>query len=180
MNEKRVILVGGGTRSGKSRFALNLAEKLGEKRLFIATAQARDAEMAARIRQHQDSRGPTFVTLEEPLALPEALREIHGRDVVVIDCLTLWLANMLLGGTTSTAIHERVRDLGAALQRRTFHAVVVTNEVGMGIVPESSLGRLFRDVAGLAHQHLSQMADEVYFAVLGTMLRLKPHPEFIP
>src|SRR5258708_39980568 len=98
MKEKRVILVGGGTRSGKSRFALSLAEKLGDKRLFIATAQARDEEMAARIRAHQDSRGPTFSTLEEPLALPEALSEIHGRDVVVIDCLTLWLANMLLWG----------------------------------------------------------------------------------
>ena len=101
MNEKRFILVGGGARSGKSRFALSLAEKLGEKRLFIATAQARDEEMAARIRQHQDSRGTDFRRWRNPWHFPEALREIHDRDVVVIDCLTFWLANMLLDGTTS-------------------------------------------------------------------------------
>src|SRR5437867_2137855 len=95
---KKIILIGGGTRSGKSRFALTLAEKLGMKRLFVATGQAKDAEMAERIRKHQESRGDAFPTLEEPLALPESLKEIKDKDVVVIDCLTLWLANLLLDG----------------------------------------------------------------------------------
>ncbi len=177
---KKIILIGGGTRSGKSRYALNVAEKLGTKRLFVATGQAKDAEMEERIRKHQESRGAAFPTLEEPLALPESLNDIKDKDVVVIDCLTLWLANLLLGGKSPVEIERRVYDLAAVLERRSFHAVVVTNEVGMGIVPESSLGRVFRDVAGLAHQHLSRLADEVYFAVLGTMLRLKPQPAFIP
>lgn len=179
MTDGQLILVGGGTRSGKSRYALSLAARLGAQRLFVATGQAKDAEMADRIRKHQLSRGPGFRTLEEPLELAEALTRIADVDVVVIDCLTLWLANLLLEGRTPEAIDDCVRTLSAVLARRQFHAVVVTNEVGLGIVPESSLGRTFRDVAGLAHQQLSQLADEVYFAVLGTMLRLKPQPAFV-
>jgi adenosylcobinamide kinase/adenosylcobinamide-phosphate guanylyltransferase len=180
VENKRIILVGGGTRSGKSAFALGLARKLGSRRLFIATCQARDEEMAERIRKHQNSRGPDFDTLEVPVALAEAVAEAKGTDVVVVDCLTLWLANLLLEGKTLEEIESRVHDLAAVLERRSCHVVLVTNEVGMGIVPESSLGRLFRDVAGVAHQLLSQTADEVYFAVLGTLLRLKPQPAFVP
>jgi adenosylcobinamide kinase / adenosylcobinamide-phosphate guanylyltransferase len=179
MPAKSLILIGGGTRSGKSRFALNLAAKLGTRRLFIATGQAKDAEMAARIRAHQAARGDDFQTLEEPLALPDALQSVTNVDVVVIDCLTLWLANLLLEKKTPEQIEVSVRDLIDALEGRTFHTMIVTNEVGMGIVPESSLGRLFRDIAGSAHQNLSDRADEVYFALLGTMLRLKPQPAFI-
>jgi adenosylcobinamide kinase/adenosylcobinamide-phosphate guanylyltransferase len=180
MTDKKIILIGGGARSGKSRFALTLARQLGARRLFVATAQAKDDEMHARIQKHQESRGPDFPTLEEPLALANALREVKDVDVVVIDCLTLWLANLLLAGKTPAQIETRVRELGDVLGRRTFHAIVVTNEIGLGIVPETPLGRLFRDVAGSAHQQLSQAADEVYFAVLGTLLRLKPAPAFIP
>jgi adenosylcobinamide kinase / adenosylcobinamide-phosphate guanylyltransferase len=179
MPAQSLILIGGGTRSGKSRFALSLAVKLGTRRLFIATGQAKDAEMTARICAHQQARGADFQTLEESLALPETLRNITGADVVVIDCLTLWLANLLLENKTPEQIDGFVRDLIEALERRPFHTVIVTNEVGMGIVPESSLGRLFRDIAGSAHQRLSERADEVYFALLGTMLRLKPQPTFI-
>src|ERR1019366_7770710 len=111
MTDKRMILVGGGTRSGKSRFALTLAEKLGKRRLFVATGQAKDEEMADRIRKHQESRGPDFPTLEEPLALPEALEKVKDVDVVVIDCLTFWLATLLLEGMTPAEIESRVRDL---------------------------------------------------------------------
>jgi adenosylcobinamide kinase/adenosylcobinamide-phosphate guanylyltransferase len=193
MQNNKIVLVGGGTRSGKSRFALTLAKRLGKKRLFIATApppqplSSRERgdevtgyeEMADRIRKHQASRGPDFLTREVPLALAENLCEVNDADVVVIDCLTFWLANLLLEGIAPEDIERRVHDLGAVLERRAFHAVVVSSEVGMGIVPESSLGRLFRDVAGLAHQHLSQRADDVYFAVLGTLLRLKPQPAFV-
>ena len=180
MPSKSLILIGGGTRSGKSRFALSLAAKLGTRRLFIATGQAKDAEMAARIRAHQAARGADFQTLEEPLALPEALQSVTNADVVVIDCLTLWLANLLLENRSAEQIDGSVSELIAVLERRRFHGLIVTNEVGMGIVPESALGRLFRDIAGSAHQRLSERADEVYFALLGTMLRLKPQPAFVP
>jgi adenosylcobinamide kinase/adenosylcobinamide-phosphate guanylyltransferase len=180
MQTNRIILVGGGARSGKSRFALNLAMKLGARRLFVATGQARDDEMAQRIRAHQQSRGADFHTVEEPLSVTEVLRHIENVDVVLIDCLTLWLANLLLDGNTPEQIDRRVHELVEVCLRRTFHAVVVTNEVGMGIVPETPLGRVFRDVAGLAHQTWSRHADEVYLGMLGTLLRLKPAPEFIP
>ncbi len=173
-----VILVGGGVRSGKSAFALALARRRGGRRLFLATAQAGDAEMAERIRRHRQTRGPDFDTLEEPLAVPEAIRQAR-HDVIVLDCLTLWLANLLCAGHDAEAVLGRVDDLAAALAPRSSAVIIVTNEVGMGIVPESALGRTFRDVAGSAHQRLSTAADEVYCALLGTMLRLKPAPAFL-
>jgi adenosylcobinamide kinase/adenosylcobinamide-phosphate guanylyltransferase len=181
MQHNRIILIGGGVRSGKSRFALSLAEKLGKQRLFIATAEAKDEEMLERIRKHQQGRtAKNFLTLEVPLDVPELLDTVHDAHVVVIDCLTLWLTNLLMEGKTAADIEARVSDLRDVLARRAFHAVLVTNEVGLGIVPESSLGRIFRDVAGSAHQCLSQLADEVYFSMLGTLLRLKPQPAFVP
>jgi adenosylcobinamide kinase/adenosylcobinamide-phosphate guanylyltransferase len=182
----RIILVGGGARSGKSRFALARARRLGARRTFVATGQALDAEMAERIATHVRTRGADFRTVEEPLALPEALVAIGGgdgagddsstADVVVVDCLTLWLSNLVCRSDTEAAIAERVDALGDALVRRRFHAIVVTNEVGLGIVPESPLGRLFRDVAGRAHQRLAAVADEIHLAILGTILRLRPEP----
>lgn len=187
----RIILVGGGARSGKSRFALGRARRLGARRVFVATGQALDAEMAERIATHVRTRGADFRTVEEPLALPEALVALGGggdatssADVVVVDCLTLWLSNLVCKGDSEGASIERlaalcdeqVDALAAALARRRFHAIVVTNEVGLGIVPEAPLGRVFRDVAGRAHQRLAAQADEIHLAILGTILRLRPEP----
>jgi adenosylcobinamide kinase/adenosylcobinamide-phosphate guanylyltransferase len=171
-----VVLIGGGARSGKSQFALARARRLGARRVFVATAQALDGEMTERIAAHARTRGADFRTIEEPLALPEALAAIDDADVVVIDCLTLWLSNLLLRGDTEAQVAARVDALGAALARRRFHALLVTNEVGLGIVPEAPLGRLFRDVAGRAHQRLAAIADEIHLAILGTILRLRPEP----
>jgi adenosylcobinamide kinase/adenosylcobinamide-phosphate guanylyltransferase len=180
----RIILVGGGARSGKSRFALARARRLGARRVFVATGQALDAEMAERIAAHVRTRGDDFRTVEEPLALAETLialgggerRDDSNADVVVVDCLTLWLSNLVCRGDSEGTIAEQVDALGAALARRRFHAIVVTNEVGLGIVPEAPLGRLFRDVAGRAHQRLATLADEIHLAILGTILRLRPEP----
>jgi len=174
MSNPRTILVGGGARSGKSDFALSLARTLGKRRLFLATAQAGDEEMAARIRRHRESRGDDFTTIEEPLEVLESIRRHNGYDVIVLDCLTLWLSNMLLEGAAVEAILGRIDDLIAVLADGAMHAVIITNEVGMGLVPETPVGRVFRDVAGFAHQRLSKAADEVYFTVLGTILRIKP------
>ena len=172
----RIILIGGGARSGKSSFALARARVLGAKRVFVATGQSLDGEMAERIAAHVQTRGPDFRTVEEPLELPEALQAIDDADVVVVDCLTLWLSNMLCRGDGEAQIAARVDALAAALQRWRFHALVVTNEVGLGVVPESALGRLFRDVAGRAHQRLAAVADEIFLAILGTVLRVRPEP----
>jgi adenosylcobinamide kinase/adenosylcobinamide-phosphate guanylyltransferase len=180
----RIILVGGGARSGKSRFALARARRLGARRVFVATGQALDAEMAERIAAHVRTRGDDFRTVEEPLALPEALVTLGGgerasdatTDVVVVDCLTLWLSNLICRGDSEAVVAEQVDALGAALARRRFHAIVVTNEVGLGIVPEAPLARLFRDVVGRAHQRLAALCDEIHLAILGTILRLRPEP----
>ena len=171
-----VVLIGGGVRSGKSRFALQRARQLGARRTFVATATRSDPEMQARIEAHIKERGGELETIEAPLALCAALQEISVADVVVIDCLTLWLANSLLAEQTEEAILAQLATLVASLRRARFHSVVVTNEVGMGVVPDSALGRAFRDLCGRAHQQLATVADEIYFAVLGTMLRLRPSP----
>jgi adenosylcobinamide kinase/adenosylcobinamide-phosphate guanylyltransferase len=172
----RVALVGGGTRSGKSAFALALARTRGERRVFVATAQVFDAEMRARIAAHVESRGPDFRTLEEPLALAGVLSALRDVDVVVIDCITLWLSNLLLSQLAPAAIEARIGELATVLQAGCFHCVIVTNEVGMGIVPETPLGRSFRDLSGLANQRLAAIADDVYWAMLGSILRVRPAP----
>lgn len=169
----RTILVGGGARSGKSGFALGYARRLGERRVFVATAEGLDDEMRTRIARHREERGADFVTLEAPLALPAVLAELDA-EVVVIDCLTLWLSNLLMAGVAD--VDERVEALAAVLARRRFHALVVSNEVGMGVVPETPLGRAFRDVTGRAHQRLASTADEIYLAAMGMVLRVHPGP----
>ncbi|MDB4973824.1 MAG: cobP, partial [Myxococcaceae bacterium] len=173
----RSILIGGGVRSGKSAYALVRARELGTRRAFIATAEAFDDEMRERALRHREERGREFHTLEAPRELVEALREAaRHADVVVVDCLTLWLSNLLLDGLDAAAIALRVRELCAVIAQLGVHVVVVTNEVGLGIVPDSRLGRLFRDVSGAAHQALSKQCDELYFAVMGQLLRLRPGP----
>lgn len=173
---RKVVLVGGGARSGKSTFALVRARELGTRRLFVATARPYDAEMVERIARHRAERGAEFDTIEEPVALPELLLGVRDHDVVVVDCLTLWLSNLLLDGMSSGAIERRVEDLAGALARLPCHVVLVTNEVGMGLHPETALGRTFRDLAGRAHQRLALAADELHLAVLGVLVRLKPGP----
>lgn len=176
MTRPILALVGGGARSGKSAFALEHARSLGARRTLLATAEAHDDEMRARIAQHRRERGGDFATVEEPFALPEALRGLRDLDVVVIDCLTLWLSNLLLRDEPAQRIAEQVDQLCQTLRAAPFHSVVVTNEVGMGIVPESALGRTFRDLAGSAHQRIARSADQVYLAAVGCVLRVQPAP----
>jgi len=172
----RKILIGGGARCGKSELALRLARGLGERRIFIATAEAGDAEMASRIVRHSKERGPDFRTLEVPFELEAAFRSLKDVDVVVLDCLTLWLSNLLCRGFNEDDILRRFKDWAAAARGLRCHLIVVSNEVGLGLVPETPLGRVFRDVAGRAHRLLAEGSDEVYFGVMGQMLRLKPAP----
>ena len=171
----KVILIGGGARSGKSRFALTYAERMGGRCTFVATAQASDDEMAARIARHQAERHADWVTVEEPLALPETLARIDA-DVVLVDCLTLWLANLLMRGDASADVESSVERLVQTAAAHRGHVIMVTNEVGMGLVPEHALGRLFRDIAGRAHQRIAAAADEVYMAAMGLVIRLRPGP----
>jgi adenosylcobinamide kinase/adenosylcobinamide-phosphate guanylyltransferase len=171
-----VVVIGGGARSGKSRYAEERAALHAGERRFLATAVAFDDEMRARVAAHQRDRGERFVTVEVPDALEEALRDCAGASVVVIDCLTLWLTNLLLAGLSDAEIEARVEGLVAALHAVPCEVLIVTNEVGMGIVPEHALARRFRDIAGRAHQRLGREADELILATLGVLLRLRPGP----
>lgn len=182
MTAARLIVVGGGVRSGKSAFALELARGLGSRRAFVATAQAFDAEMRDRIEWHVSERGDEFETYEEPVELASLLGRLRA-DVVVVDCLTLWLSNLLLRDPAPqvAALEAEIDRFAAVLGERRSHVILVTNEVGMGVVPESALGRLFRDLAGRTHQRVCASADAIYFAAMGCMLRLAPAPvELVP
>ncbi|HEU0121365.1 MAG TPA: bifunctional adenosylcobinamide kinase/adenosylcobinamide-phosphate guanylyltransferase [Bryobacteraceae bacterium] len=164
-----ILLVGGGSRSGKSRHALQLARRYGPRRGFLATAQAFDDEMRERIRKHQDERAGEFATEEEPFDPASVVRRVEGSlDVMIVDCLTLWLSNVMLSG----------REIDMTAQLDTMAAsplpcVLVTNEVGCGIVPDNALAREFRDRAGWLNQAAMERAVEAYWLIFGAPLRLK-------
>lgn len=167
-------LVLGGARSGKSAFAQGAAEakasETGGRLVMIATAQAFDAEMVERIARHRQDRGSDWATLEAPFDLIAVLASLRDRDIVVVDCLTLWLSNLMLD---ERDVAIAVSDLVAAVGRFEGALWLVSNEVGFGIVPDNALARRFRDEAGRLHQALAQAADAVTLVVAGLTLRLK-------
>jgi adenosylcobinamide kinase/adenosylcobinamide-phosphate guanylyltransferase len=171
----RITLITGGARSGKSSYALTLAGAYPPgRRYFVATAEARDAEFADRIERHRRDRGDGFVTVEEPVALARALDEIDDRAaIVVIDCLTLWIANLMERALDDDPILQRVDGLIAAARRARFHTVMVSGEVGSAIVPENPLARRFRDLLGWANQRIAQNAERAILMVAGCPLILK-------
>jgi adenosylcobinamide kinase / adenosylcobinamide-phosphate guanylyltransferase len=171
-----LILIGGGVRSGKSRWARKFAEERGQERVFIATARPSDAEMIARIERHRIERAENYHTVECPVDLTAALDAIDLAEVVVIDCLTAWLSNLLLLKLSNDAILDQVDRLFDSVLRSRADVILVTNEVGLGMVALSELGRRFQDVNGWAHQRLSAAATQIYFAAMGCLLRLRPAP----
>ncbi|OWV77308.1 adenosylcobinamide kinase/adenosylcobinamide phosphate guanyltransferase [Rhizobium sp. R339] len=164
-------LVLGGARSGKSRFAENLITSSGLERHYIATGRAWDDEMQARIDQHKADRGGSWTTHEEPLDLAERLKAIDGAGrAIIVDCLTLWLTNLMMEGRD---IALQAAALAAWLPQAKAKLVIVSNEVGLGIVPENRMAREFRDHAGRLHQMIAAKADEVYFIAAGLPLKMK-------
>jgi adenosylcobinamide kinase/adenosylcobinamide-phosphate guanylyltransferase len=165
------ILILGGARSGKSRHAEELAAVHKGPRVYIATATAGDEEMAMRILAHQARRGQDWATVEEPLELLAALRASARDDTfVLVDCITLWLTNLMMD---KRDIAGEVEDLCDSLKALPGRICLVSNEVGLGIVPDNPMGRYFRDEAGFANQMLAQAADEAFFLVSGLPMRLK-------
>jgi adenosylcobinamide kinase / adenosylcobinamide-phosphate guanylyltransferase len=167
----RVSLVLGGARSGKSRYAECLVEEAAAGGTYCATAEAGDAEMAARIAAHRARRGAFWHTVEEGVALASVIAtEASPERPLLIDCLTLWLSNLLLAGRP---VEDEAAALNAALRLARGPVVLVANEVGMGLVPETPLGRHFRDAAGRLNQQVAALADRVVFVAAGLPLVLK-------
>jgi adenosylcobinamide kinase/adenosylcobinamide-phosphate guanylyltransferase len=170
---RSLILVIGGAASGKSRHALDLIGR-GGPRAFVATAEPLDQEMTERIRRHRTGRGPDWTTVEVPIDLAHWVStQAAGFQAFVIDCLTLWLSNLEQAGAEEAEIKQRTRDLLAVLQRVRARVVVVTNELGMGLVPGEPITRRFRDLAGWMNQQFADAADEVHFVVSGIAQRIK-------
>ncbi len=167
-----MILVGGGSRSGKSAKALELLNRAGARRGFIATAQVWDDEMRERVERHKAERDAGIVTWEEPFSVAELIAQEDGNyDAIVVDCLTLWLTNLMLAETYSLA--QESAKLVEASRRASTTIILVTNEVGCGIVPDNALARRFRDEAGRLNQLAAQHAEEVYWMIFGTGMRVK-------
>lgn len=173
----KVVFITGGARSGKSSFALNEAEKTTGHKVYIATAEALDDEMTERIEKHKRERGEEWRTVEEPLDLDRAVRSLEDHvAVVLIDCLTLWTSNMMIKYKNDrSAIDELIEvfiDSIMTLKDRTA-VYIVSNEVGMGIVPDNPMSRAFRDLAGRLNQRVATASDEVYLVVSGIPLKIK-------
>jgi adenosyl cobinamide kinase/adenosyl cobinamide phosphate guanylyltransferase len=162
-----VVLVGG-ARSGKSQLALERARDAGAPVVFIATGEAGDEEMAERIRLHKAERPPEWTTIEEPIDLVGALRSVPAGATAILDCLSLWVANVI----DSDGVEERGEAAARVAAARTGLTVAVTNEVGLGIVPDNALARHYRDVLGRVNALWAAAADEAYFVVAGKELRL--------
>ncbi len=168
-----VVFVLGGTRSGKSAFALRRAAALQGEKIFVATAQAGDAEMSERIRKHREERGSEWQTYEESLHLGRAIREVStNSNVIVVDCLTIWLSNLLCDPDRIEGEEESFVDALRALPEGAS-VFIVSNEVGMGIVPENDVARTFRDLAGKLNARIAGVADEVFLVVAGRPLKIK-------
>ncbi len=169
------VLVGGGVRSGKSGFAQKMAENLPGRRAYLATAEALDTEMEDRIARHQAARGESWhKTIEEPLELNAALQAAGSEfDIILVDCLTLWLSNLMGRGDSDAQILSTIDRLATTIDRIPATIILVTNEVGLGLVPEHPLSRRFRDLSGFTNQRLAAACQEVYFTVWGLPQKLK-------
>ncbi len=167
-----MILVGGGSRSGKSSAALRMLREAGPRAGFIATAQAWDDEMRERIARHQEERGPEITTWEEPFAVAERIQQEDKKyDAILVDCLTLWLTNLML--SEHTDLPGECRKLVDTAANAHTKVILVTNEVGCGIVPENALARRFRDEAGRLNQMAAERAAEVHWMIFGIGLQIR-------
>lgn len=172
----RIVFITGGARSGKSSFAMAEASKIDGTKAYIATAEVLDEEMKERIEKHKKQRGDAWDTYEEPLKIADVIRKIEGEyNVIVIDCLTLWLSNLMHSNLNIKVEIENLVGVLKSSKLRTLNSelIIVSNEVGMGIVPENELARRFRDMAGFLNQRVAGVADEVYMMIAGIPIKIK-------
>lgn len=172
---KEIIFVIGGCRSGKSSHALEAAEKMpGNRKIYIATCVPQDDEMKQRVAKHQKERSRSWVTTEVPLDLPKAILETSQQEnVILVDCLTLWVSNLLMETDEEKKIEKMIAQLTTALEKAPGTIVLVSNEIGTGIVPENKLARQYRDIIGLVNQAVARTADKVIWMVAGIPVTVK-------
>ena len=175
LSVKRSILVLGGCRSGKSSFALETAQRFkGDNKLFIATCIPSDDEMKQRVARHQRERSRSWKTIEAPVKLPEAITEYSSSaDVIIVDCLTLWVSNLLMNSDDFRKIEIQISLLTGAIEESHCPVVLVSNEVGQGIVPENKVARQFRDLVGQINQAVASCVDQVILSVAGIPVTIK-------
>lgn len=169
-----LLVLIGGARAGKSGLALELARRSGREVTFVATAEARDGELAERIARHRAERPRRWTTVEEPLELGRAVAAAGDERVVIVDCLTLWVANLLERGDAADDVLEAARAVAAAAAARPAAVVAVTNEVGLGVVPATSAGRTYRDLLGAVNRVFAERARRAFLVVAGRALPLDP------
>lgn len=176
----KLIFISGGCRSGKSAFAVRLSESLSDLRLYIATCPRRiDPEMDYRIERHLAERGDGWQTIEEPIDICGAIRLSKGKGVILVDCLTLWISNLMQRandekkGITEDQVSELCLELISECRKTEASIIFVTNETGMGIVPDNQIARQFRDLVGRCNQVVASFCDEAYFMVSGLPMKLK-------
>ena len=173
--DKGCVLVVGGAKSGKSRFALDLCNDMNRSRIFLATAQAKDSEMDERIKRHQLERGNGWKTVEEPLNVAKSIRELaNEKTALLLDCLTLWVNNLYMAYEDDrAAIKDEMESLIEELSKTKGIVVAVSNEVGSGIVPENALARIYRDDVGILNQRIAQISRKVVMLIAGLPVVLK-------
>ena len=173
---QQCIFILGGARSGKSSFALKLAQAMSDRVLFVATAEVKDEEMAERVQKHRQSRPPSWQVLEAPSSVGRRIYQEKGFDVVIIDCLSLLVSNLLIKGKRAGAeerVSKEIEEIKACIESLDATFIIVSNEVGMGLVPPNKLGRVYRDLLGWVNQAIANFSQEVYLTVSGLHLRLK-------
>ena len=171
----KTVFVLGGCRSGKSGYALDLAKEVsGKNNVFIATCIPHDEEMKSRVIKHQQERSLDWQTVEAPVHLPEAIDSLNGKaGLVLVDCLTLWVSNLLLENQDSQFVLDNVQRLTRSVKAAHCPVILVSNEVGAGIVPENKLARLYRDLVGSANQAVAACVDQVVWVVAGIPVTIK-------
>ncbi len=170
----KITFILGGARSGKSKFATEEAKGIGKKVAFIATCKPMDKEMEERISIHKKARPAEWQTFEEPRDIPLLLKKMsRGFEVIIVDCLTLLVSNLLLDGFKEKDIEENINEILFVLNKLKAHVIIVSNEVGLGIVPDNKLAREFRDIAGRVNQLVAKEANKVFFMTSGLALKIK-------
>lgn len=174
MKKGKIIFILGGARSGKSNYAISLAKRLKKKVIFIATCNPLDEEMKERVKKHRKSRPNTWKTIEEEIDIDLLLQKLNRQnEIIIIDCLTIWISNLQLKYKNEEKIEDKIKSFLKVLEKIKTTLIIVSNEVGSGIVPENKIARNYRDILGNLNQEVAKLSSEVYFLISGVPIKIK-------